>query len=231
MGFIDMLAKRVLSPFAYDRWVDFVDEVDAMRVHRKGERAARKFQWPVDARLNIGCGPVTTPGYVRVDFCPGVDIRVDLRRYLPIPSGGASMILCEHFLEHLRYPGQSLFFLRECRRILKPGGSIYLSVPDTRWPMECYVLGRNDWQQACKENNWHPHWAQTTMERLNYHFRQQDDTRRDGHFECHRFAYDEETLAKALREAGFTVVEPRSYDPEVDSAHRRIGSLFMLARK
>ncbi len=202
-----------------------------MRIHRKGVEAARRFKWPKDVRLNIGCGPVETPGFVRVDFCPGVDIRVDLRRPLPIPDGVASMILCEHFLEHLRYPGQAVSFLKECLRLLAPGGRLYVSVPDTRWPMECYVHGRTEWQQVCKENKWHPPWVQTTMEHLNYHFRQQDDKRRDGHFECHRFAYDEETLGKAILNAGFRTAELRDFDATLDAPHRRVGSLFMLGVK
>jgi|GEM_PF-1634642 len=230
-GPIDKILRKRLSSFAYERWRDLREEVSAMRVHKRGVRAAQGIQWPAEVRLNIGCGPVKTPGYMRVDFCPGVDIRVDLRRPLPIPDSTASEILCEHFLEHLRYPGTSGSFLRECHRILKPGAALYISVPDSRWPMECYVQGRDEWEKVCAENNWHPKWMETTMEHLNYHFRQQDDTYSDGHFECHRFAYDEETLALALRRAGFSRVEPRSFDPTRDSEHRRIGSLFMSAFK
>lgn len=230
-GVIDGLARRFLSPFAYDRWLDFRGELNAMSVHRKGVRAARGWQWKKGIRLNIGCGPVQTPGYVRVDFCPGVDIRVDLRRALPIPDGVASVILCEHFLEHLRYPGQTLSFLRECRRMLAPNGRLLLSVPDTRWPMECYVHGSTEWQDICKENKWHPDWVETTMEHLNYHFRQQGDGRRDGHFECHRFAYDAETLGKALKRAGFSEVGERPYEEGLDAPHRRVGSLFMFGAK
>ena len=228
---VDRVTRRVLSSFAIDRWKDFTGELEAMRVHRRGVDAAKRFQWTRGVRLNIGCGPVETPDFVRVDFCPGVDIRVDLRRPLPIPDCIASEVLCEHFLEHLRYPGQANAFLRECLRVLEPGGRLYLSVPDTFWPMESYILGRTDYMDACSEHGWHPRWVKTYMEHLNYHFRQQDDSRSDGHFECHRYAYDEETLAKALRGAGFTRVERRSYDPRMDAPHRRIGSLFMLAVK
>lgn len=230
-GLFDRILRRSLSPTAYERWGDLRDEINAMRVHRRGSRSARHIKWATDVRLNIGCGPVKAPGYVRVDFCPGVDIRVDLRRPLPIPDAIASEILCEHFLEHLRYPGAAGSFLRECHRILKPGGGLYLSVPDTRWPMECYVHGRDEWEKVCAENNWHPKWMVTTMEHLNYHFRQQDEAVGDGHFECHRFAYDEETLSLALRRAGFNRAEPRTFDPGRDSEHRRVGSLFMSAFK
>lgn len=225
------ILQRKLSPHAYERWNDFWEEISAMRVHRRGVMAAQQIKWPAEVRLNIGCGPVVTPGYMRVDFCPGVDIRVDLRRPLPIPDNIASEILCEHFLEHLRYPGTAGSFLSECHRVLKPGGALFISVPDTRWPLECYVHGRDEYEKACAEHNWHPKWVGTTMEHLNYHFRQQDVMYGDGHFECHRYAYDEETLALALSRAGFSRVEPRSFDPTRDSEHRRVGSLFMAAFK
>ncbi|MBK9176759.1 MAG: methyltransferase domain-containing protein [Flavobacteriales bacterium] len=228
---MDRIARRGLSPFAYERLHDLKGELKAMWVHRRGVREARKRTWTPGVKLNIGCGPVITPGYVRVDFCPGVDVRVDLRRPLPIPDAIADVILCEHFLEHLRYPGQAHAFLKQCHRLLRPGGQLLLSVPDTRWPMECYVHGRTEWQDACKANKWHPQWVTTTMEHLNYHFRQQDDDRTDGHFECHRFAYDAETLEKVLRKAGFATVERRAFEPGLDAPHREIGSLFMGARK
>jgi SAM-dependent methyltransferase len=230
-GIVDRILKKRLSSFAYERWTDLREEVIAMGVHRRGVHAAQYIKWPADVRLNIGCGPVKTPGYMRIDYCPRVDLRVDLRRPLPIPDDIASELLCEHFLEHLRYPGNAGSFLKECHRILKLGGELYISVPDTRWPMECYVHGRDEWEKACEENNWHPEWVKTTMEHVNYHFRQQDEIYGDGHFECHRFAYDEETLALALRRAGFSKVEPRVFDPKRDSEHRRVGSLFMLAIK
>lgn len=228
---IDSVMRRSLSPFAFERWVDLKGELKAMWVHRCGVRAASKVVWEKGASINVGCGSVNKPGYVRVDFCPGVDVRVDLRRPLPIPDGIADVILCEHFLEHLRYPGQARSFLKECHRILAPGGRMFLSVPDTRWPLESYVHGRSDYPEACKAHRWHPRNLDTYMEHINYHFRQQDDTRSDGHFECHRFAYDAETLAKVLGAAGFARCEERSFDRTYDSEHRRVGSLFMLGVK
>lgn len=226
-GLFERGTRRLLSPFAYERLQDLRGELTAMAVHRRGVHAAGRFPWRSGLKLNIGCGPVDTPGFVRVDFCPGVDIRVDLRRPLPIPDATSSLIVCEHFLEHLRYPGQALRFLKDCHRILDPGGRLVISVPDTRWPLVSYVTGSIDYRNACLEHQWHPKWITTTMEHINYHFRQQDDSRGDGHFECHRYAYDEETLAKVLGKAGFGTVRARAFEPGLDSPHRAVGSLFM----
>jgi len=231
MALIDRLAHRALSKYAYNSWRELRDEVSAMGVHRRGAKAAKNFAWKQGAKLNIGCGSVKNAGFVSVDFCPGVDVRLDLRKPMPIPDGIASMILCEHFLEHLRYPGQAGAFLKECHRILQPGGELYISVPDTRWPLECYVKGDPEYVRQCEVHRWHPEWMDTEMEHINYHFRQQDDGRLDGNFECHRFAYDEKTLVKALRGAGFAEAHGRSFDPAFDAPHRRVGSLFVKAVK
>jgi len=60
------------------------------------------------------------------------------------------------------------------------------------------------------------------MEHINYHFRQGDQ---------HRFVYDFKTLAQALTSLGFQDVERRDYDPELDSSDRKIGTLYVKARK
>jgi predicted SAM-dependent methyltransferase len=107
--------------------------------------------------------------------------------------------------------------------VLRPGGLIHLSVPDTEWPLIDYAKGDDAaYFRACIENSWHPTDCSTRIEHINYHFRQDDE---------HRFAYDEETLGKALEAAGFRDVKRVSFDPSIDSKHREIGSLFMSARK
>jgi hypothetical protein len=67
-------------------------------------------------------------------------------------------------------------------------------------------------------------------ELLHYAFRtyQFAFLRQDGE---HRFAYDEETLSKVLGLAGFNEIKRDDFDPELDSEHRRVGSLFISARK
>ena len=69
------------------------------------------------------------------------------------------------------------------------------------------------------------------MEHIHYHFRQRWTGKSDNDFDCHRFAYDFETLKKLLEVCGFSDVRERPYDPALDSEHRRIGSLFVTARK
>lgn len=79
--------------------------------------------------LNLGCGPKHIPGMVNVDnealFKP--DKEVNLERF-PWPWKNQSVdgILASHILEHM--PDWERF-LRECVRILKPGGMLEIAVP------------------------------------------------------------------------------------------------------
>jgi hypothetical protein len=70
--------------------------------------------------------------------------------------------------------------------------------------------------------HWHPDWRDTPMHQVNYLFRQ-------GHE--HKYAYDGETLALILERAGFVRVNRRDFDPALDSESRRIGTLYMKARR
>lgn len=48
---------------------------------------------------------------------------------LPYDDNTFDHINCLHVLEHLKNP---IFFIKECYRILKPGGTLYLETPDVR---------------------------------------------------------------------------------------------------
>lgn len=79
-------------------------------------------------KLNLGCGNDIRADYVNLDLCAldGVDVVHDLN-VLPLPfeDGTFSEILCQDVFEHVDYPP----LLKECLRILKPGGRILIDVP------------------------------------------------------------------------------------------------------
>src|SRR4030095_12455128 len=70
---------------------------------------------------------------------PGVTMRVDCRRYLPLGDGAARGILVEHYFEHLEPATERPRFLAECRRCLEPGGILRIVVPDMRKYIEAYL--------------------------------------------------------------------------------------------
>jgi ubiquinone/menaquinone biosynthesis C-methylase UbiE len=68
-------------------------------------------------------------------------IQHDVTKPLLIKDGIVDIISSSHLLEHLtREEGYN--FLKECYRIMKPGGIIRISVPDTKKITEDYVEGR-----------------------------------------------------------------------------------------
>lgn len=214
------IAGEDLSSALQTAFVRLRDEWKIFSLHRNGERQSKKYSNVDDLKLHLGCGPNVKEGWVNIDLAKTADLTLDLRRPLPFRDQSCSAVYSEHFLEHLDYPHCAGRFLAECRRVLKPGGELSVGVPDTEWPLLEYSGVRNDKYFEMAKSAWHPSWCQTRLEHINYHFRQDAE---------HRFAYDYETLAGALVRAGFVGVRMREFDPELDSEHRRIGTLYVNA--
>ena len=73
-------------------------------------------------KINFGCGTNRIPGWRNLDN----DVQID--KTLPFPDNYADFVFAEHLVEHVDYY-QAIEFLRECRRVLKPGGIARISVP------------------------------------------------------------------------------------------------------
>ncbi len=135
------------------------------------------------ARLHIGCGQQSIPGWINIDNqgLPGVNQVLDVRKGLPFAD--VASIYAEHFLEHLGLE-DGLALLAECRRVLRPDGILRLSTPNLDWVLLTHYRGP---QQANDADAW-----QDCM-RLNRAF----------HGWGHQFLYNRAMLASALRSAGF----------------------------
>ena len=218
------VTRKLLSPGEEAALRHFSAELRISHYHRKGIRRIQQMSLWKPSKINLGCGSFSKRGYLNVDLCPGGDLTLDLRRGLPFESNCCDTIFSEHFFEHIDYPEPVRHLFSECLRVLKPGGIFRFSVPDTEWPLYDYRDGSDaSYFLACKEHGWgHPSYCTVRSEHINYHFRQNGE---------HRFAYDEETARKMLESVGFSEIERVSFDPELDSEHRRLGSLFMLAHK
>jgi predicted SAM-dependent methyltransferase len=85
---------------------------DGIRLHIGGEQA--REGWSI---LNVKPGP----GVAYVGSCTDLSAL-----------GGASCaeIYASHVLEHLGYDGELQRALKECHRVLKPGGRLRVAVPD-----------------------------------------------------------------------------------------------------
>lgn len=88
-------------------------------------------------KLNLGCGSKIMEGYRNFDLYPVNDMVefLDLNK-LPLPFADNSIdeiVLC-HVLEHLSC--NPFNFISECRRILKPGGVLNVTLPGYSYRLE-----------------------------------------------------------------------------------------------
>ncbi len=221
--FMSSFAKWMLSPGERAAMRALLAERGVASAHHQGLRQVKRQSLGRPSRLNLGCGRFPKEGFLNIDLKPPADLTLDLREGLPFETNCCDLIFAEHCFEHFDHPEPISHLFRECFRVLKPGMTLQFSVPNTEWPLTDYGSGPDaPYFKVCQQLSWHPVECTTRLEHINYHFRQGTE---------HRFAWDFETADKALRGAGFTDVRERAYDPSLDSERRRLGSLFMSARK
>lgn len=180
--------------------------------------------------LDLGCGANAHDDYINLNYTwnRGVDLCWDLRRGIPLPDGSLAGIFSEHCLEHFD-PGDGLALLRECHRVLAPGGRIRIVVPDGELYLRRYVAAMDAGGATAEPLPFAERdrlaGAYTPMLSVNRIF---------GGF-GHRFIYDYPTLRHALEVCGFTGIERVSCgvgaDPRllIDTERRAEESLYVEA--
>ena len=143
---------------------------------------------PQPVYLNIGCGKVKLPGFVNIDLEPGGDIQCDVTQGLPYDDATVDGIYSEHFIEHLSQK-DIIAFLRECRRVLRPGGRVRIATPDLDEAVRQYF--ENDWRQPWLEKYGYA-WIRNRAECLNVTLREWG----------HQWLVNEEELSRLANLAG-----------------------------
>jgi len=97
-------------------------------------------------KINLGAGIDHKPGYIGVDrenWDGNVDMVCDFEHEkLPFKDNTVDEILCKHVLEHLSNPEQ---VIKECHRILRPGGLFHIIVPHYSHPNAKQPVHKNYW--------------------------------------------------------------------------------------
>jgi SAM-dependent methyltransferase len=92
-------------------------------------------------RLNWGCGDWVEPGWINSDIKEGQDVLTcDIRQGFPLESNSIDYAVSIHALPELHYAEQ-LGALGELRRVLKPGGTLRLGLPDLERAVDAYRRG------------------------------------------------------------------------------------------
>jgi predicted SAM-dependent methyltransferase len=237
MGTIKKLARRALAGLApWPFWERTRFEIRMLRLRMRRSEIERRTALLRDAMINIGAGGAGRPGWINIDAVQAANVSIcyDCRAGLPLPDGAARGVFVEHFLEHLDYDSECPAFLRECSRVLRPGGTLRVIVPDAERYLRAYC--EEGWAPLVALRNLQPGftdpWTQThlrtKMELVNLVFRQ---------FGEHKFAYDFETLERLLLHAGFVRVErsssgvSREAGMAIDLPERAHESLYVEASK
>jgi predicted SAM-dependent methyltransferase len=161
--------------------------------------AARISHSPHPLYLNLGSGPrgIASPHWINVDGFPDKNVQylVDLSRPLPIPDGSFAGVFSEHVQEHFSLE-DGIALIRECHRILAPGGHLRLIMPDGEKLMRTYF---DDPRSLLARR---PAPSGQPMESINNYFRQRYE---------HQCLYDFALAKFALETSGFTGVTQSSY--------------------
>jgi len=81
-------------------------------------------------KIEIGPGPKPQHGYTHIDIAAGPHIEnVAPAWSLPVPDGSADEIYARHVFEHFS-PAEAERVLLEWKRVLKPGGTVHIILPD-----------------------------------------------------------------------------------------------------
>jgi predicted SAM-dependent methyltransferase len=142
--------------------------------------------------LHLGCGDHRLHGWVNIDLVKhaGADIQWNVCEEFPLPSASCRSIFHEHLLEHFSVE-EGLRMLKECHRLLMPGGVLRVAMPS----LEVMLA-------SCSDGSWkekksvHMPPVETRAEYLNIYFRRWG----------HKWIYDREELHRRLREAGFRTI-------------------------
>jgi len=221
-----ILLKNPLSGFAYRPLTSYAKVQAFITPLARGKSwAIRKTRIKDKTLLNIGCGPNSKDNFINLNFewTPGIDICWDITaERIPLASNSMEGIFTEHCLEHITFE-QCFENLKEFHRLLKPGGTIRIVVPDAEVYFDLYQARKTNKsvQLPYGENE------ETPVISINRIFRSHE----------HLFIYDFETMALLLQKAGFHGMKKESFGTGrdsrllIDQASRAVESLYVEATK
>jgi predicted SAM-dependent methyltransferase len=192
------------TPGGYRKWV-------------KDPRAIREYfhSYPV-RKLQLGAGGNDAQGWLNTDIEPKVDeIYLDATQQYPFPDQSFHYIFSEHVIEHVPWEA-GIAMLRECYRVLAPGGKLRVVTPDLARFVKLLAGSIDaDAQQFIAAKLRLHRWPETPVSRAYIFNRQVRDW-------GHQFLYDSATLRKSLELAGFKQIKEYRVEDKTDPVFREV---------
>jgi len=136
-----------------------------------------------ELKLHIGCGKRVLPGWTHIDtvLYPHIDFVTEAHNLKKIKDNSCTMIYASHVLEYYDWQEAETLVLPEWRRVLCPGGTLRVAVPDFLAICKLYLAGMKlDWFIG-------PLYGRMLSNEIIYH----------------KCAYDELKLKEILKRVGF----------------------------
>ena len=152
----------------------------------------------MEPKLNLGAGDNHAEGYVNLDRANGEEAYP-----LAYPDNHFLEVRASHLLEHFGR-GEVISVLKEWVRVLRPGGSLKIAVPNREWIFT--------------------HWGDDPMKAEAYLFGGQTDSN-----DFHKLSFGPKMLETLLREVGLVDIQP--WTDDVEDTHRLPVSLNRMGIK
>lgn len=147
-------------------------------------------------------------------------IKHDCKKALFFPDNSVDHILCSHFLEHI-YPADATFVMNDFKRVLKPGGTLHVIVPDLNKNIKDYIKAKEAGKPEAADE-FIVHTLLSKRDKGSFKYRVMEF--HGGFGLQHRWMYDHESMSKKVKETGFAIVEgnntpSRHFRENDDSVH------------
>ncbi len=182
-------------------------------------------------RRALGAARVLTPE--QTEGIPTGVVRANVARSIPVEDTTADYVYSSHMVEHLSR-WECARFIRECRRVLRPGAILRIATPDLERMIRDYVDGTSPFLASravtaadafCLEYRAYENPDSNPVSRL---------ARKLAGGDSHQWLYDHESLTRLLLQSGFTDVTSCSYrqgaTPDLELVEHRQRGLFLEAR-
>lgn len=114
---------------------------DLLRLLARVRHPFKRDVVPGKTQLHVGCGDRWVDGWLNVDVI-GSEYDIDLGSgRLPWRSDSFEVLASQHVIEHLELFSELMPLLHEFNRVLKPGGTVWLTCPDMEKVCRGYVDG------------------------------------------------------------------------------------------